>query len=132
MIHAQAAAIGVMYLSTMAGAVDPAELAMYAALLMDSDNSEMIEFLMAGMWILLRNPDNRCVARACLVVVAYVFSDVKGVLVVMDKCVCEFGERGFSVLSKSEPRVCLAGVGLVAGHQALAACLVQVRTPPVG
>lgn len=48
-----------MYLSTMAGAVDPAELAMYAALLMDSDNSEMIEFLMAGMWILLRNPDNR-------------------------------------------------------------------------
>jgi hypothetical protein len=55
----QAAAIGVMYLSTMAGALDPAELAMYAALLMDSDNSEMIEFLMAGMWILLRNPDNR-------------------------------------------------------------------------
>eukprot|EP00798_Chlamydomonas_sp_ICE-L_P023775 gene23775-9334_t len=35
------------------------ELAMYSALLMDSDNSEMIEFLMAGMWILLRNPDNR-------------------------------------------------------------------------
>ncbi|KAJ9524025.1 hypothetical protein QJQ45_022487, partial [Haematococcus lacustris] len=90
-----AAAIGVMYLSTMAAAVDPAELAMYATLLMDSDNSEMIEFLMAeaqptykvdacmrtslpmclpcctcptvatllplapGMWILLRNPDNR-------------------------------------------------------------------------
>lgn len=45
----QAAAIGVMYLSTMAGAVDPAELAMYAALLMDSDNSEMIEFLMVGV-----------------------------------------------------------------------------------
>lgn len=42
-----------------AGAVDSAELAMYAALLMDSNNSEMIEFLMAGMWILLRNGDNR-------------------------------------------------------------------------
>lgn len=55
----QAAAIGAMYLSTMAGAVDAAELSMYAALLTDSDNSEMIEFLMAGMWILLRNPENR-------------------------------------------------------------------------
>lgn len=62
----QAAAIGVMYLSTMAGALDPAELAMYAALLMDSDNSEMIEFLMAGMWILLRNPDNRKVRMHAL------------------------------------------------------------------
>lgn len=59
MIVQQAAAIGVMYLSTMAGEVDASELAMYAALLMDSDNSEMIEFLMAGMWILLRNPANR-------------------------------------------------------------------------
>ncbi len=48
-----------MYLSTMAGAVQPAELTMYAALLTDSANSEMIEFLMAGMWILLRNADNR-------------------------------------------------------------------------
>eukprot|EP00198_Chlamydomonas_reinhardtii_P003541 XP_001692877.1 flagellar associated protein [Chlamydomonas reinhardtii] len=55
----QAAAIGLMYLSTMAGAVDAAELAMYAALLTDSDNSEMIEFLMAGMWILLRDGNNR-------------------------------------------------------------------------
>lgn len=55
----QAAAIGLMYLSTMAGAVDSGELAMYAALLTDSDNSEMIEFLMAGMWILLRNGSNR-------------------------------------------------------------------------
>lgn len=59
----QAAAIGLMYLSTMAGAVDGAALAMYAALLTDSDNSEMIEFLMAGMWILLRNGDNRKVRR---------------------------------------------------------------------
>ncbi|MEW5306191.1 MAG: hypothetical protein WDW36_008675 [Sanguina aurantia] len=55
----QAAAIGVMYMSSMAGAVDPGELAMYSALLMNNDNSEMIEFLMAGMWILLRNPENR-------------------------------------------------------------------------
>lgn len=50
----QAAAIGAMFLCTMAGAVDAAELSMYSALLMDSSNSEMIEFLMAGMWILLR------------------------------------------------------------------------------
>ena len=50
----QAAAIGAMFLCTMAGSVDAAELSMYSALLMDSSNSEMIEFLMAGMWILLR------------------------------------------------------------------------------
>lgn len=31
----QAAAIGVMYMSSMAGAVDPGELAMYSALLMN-------------------------------------------------------------------------------------------------
>ncbi len=48
-----------MYLSTMAGGVGGSELTMYATLLMESGNSEMIEFLMAGMWILLRNPDNR-------------------------------------------------------------------------
>mmetsp|Transcript_26929 Transcript_26929/g.69418 ORF Transcript_26929/g.69418 Transcript_26929/m.69418 type:complete len:871 (-) Transcript_26929:1245-3857(-) len=59
MVVQQAAAIGIMYLSTMAGALEPSELAMYSALLMDSDNSEMIEFLMAGMWILLRSPENR-------------------------------------------------------------------------
>ena len=61
-LHTQGAAIGLMYLSTMAGALPASELAMYSALLMDSDNSEMIEFLMAGMWILLRNPENR---KAC-------------------------------------------------------------------
>ena len=38
----------------MAGAIDGRDLAIYASLLMDSSNSEMIEFLMAGMWILLR------------------------------------------------------------------------------
>jgi hypothetical protein len=50
----QAAAIGAMFLTTMAGPVEATELALYSALLMDSSNSEMIEFLMAGMWILLR------------------------------------------------------------------------------
>ncbi len=55
----QAAAIAVLYLSTMAGGVGGSELTMYATLLMESGHSEMIEFLMAGMWILLRNPDNR-------------------------------------------------------------------------
>ncbi|KAG1678758.1 hypothetical protein FOA52_012798 [Chlamydomonas sp. UWO 241] len=59
MIVQQACSIGLMYMSTMADAVEAAELAMYAALLMDSSSSEMIEFLMAGMWILLRNPANR-------------------------------------------------------------------------
>ena len=43
-----------MFLTTMAGPIDAAELSMYSVLLMDSTNSEMIEFLMAGMWILLR------------------------------------------------------------------------------
>lgn len=55
-----------MYLSTMAGALKPTELAMYSAVLLDSDNSEMIEFLMAGMWILLRNPENRRVRCAAM------------------------------------------------------------------
>lgn len=59
MIVQQASAIGLMFLASVAGTIAAAELSMYAALLMDSGNSEMIEFLMAGMWILLRNPDNR-------------------------------------------------------------------------
>jgi hypothetical protein len=59
MIVEQAAAIGIMYLSTMAGAVPGEELSMYATLLMANGNSEMVEFLMAGMWILLRSPENR-------------------------------------------------------------------------
>lgn len=42
-----------------AGAVDPAELAMYAALMTSNTNVEMVEYLMAGMWILLKHPDNR-------------------------------------------------------------------------
>lgn len=55
----QAAAVGIMYLSTAAGAVEPAELAMYAALLTSNSNIEMVEYLMAGMWILMKHPDNR-------------------------------------------------------------------------
>ena len=55
----QAASIGAMFLTTMAGPIDAAELSMYSALLMDSSNGEMVEFLMAGMWIMLRNPENR-------------------------------------------------------------------------
>ncbi|WIA12059.1 hypothetical protein OEZ85_012136 [Tetradesmus obliquus] len=55
----QTAAVGIMYMSTMAGAVDPAELAMYAALMTSNTNITMVEYLMAGMWILLKNPSNR-------------------------------------------------------------------------
>lgn len=42
-----------------AGAVDPAELAMYAALMTSNSNIQMVEYLMAGMWILLKHPSNR-------------------------------------------------------------------------
>eukprot|EP00879_Flechtneria_rotunda_P023560 GHRR01024925.1.p1 GENE.GHRR01024925.1~~GHRR01024925.1.p1 ORF type:complete len:713 (+),score=291.71 GHRR01024925.1:1579-3717(+) len=55
----QTAAVGIMYLSTMAGAVEPAELAMYAALITSNSNVQMVEYLMAGMWVLLKNPTNR-------------------------------------------------------------------------
>eukprot|EP00803_Ostreobium_quekettii_P006067 evm.model.scf_440.6 EVM.evm.TU.scf_440.6 scf_440:39552-53991(-) len=55
----QSSAVGVMYLSTVAGDVEPAALAGLAALLNNSDNVEMVEYLMAAMWILLRNPWNR-------------------------------------------------------------------------
>jgi hypothetical protein len=46
-------------LPAQAGAVDPAELAMYAALMTSNTNIQMVEYLMAGMWILLKNPSNR-------------------------------------------------------------------------
>ena len=42
-----------------AGAVEPAELAMFAALLTSNSNVAMVEYLMAGMWILLKQPENR-------------------------------------------------------------------------
>jgi hypothetical protein len=45
--------------TVQAGAVDAAELAMYAALMTNNTNMSMVEYLMAGMWILLKHPDNR-------------------------------------------------------------------------
>ena len=39
--------------------MDPVELAMYAALLSSNNNVEMVEYLMAGMWILMKHPENR-------------------------------------------------------------------------
>eukprot|EP00191_Tetraselmis_sp_GSL018_P024515 CAMPEP_0177627972 /NCGR_PEP_ID=MMETSP0419_2-20121207/31498_1 /TAXON_ID=582737 /ORGANISM="Tetraselmis sp., Strain GSL018" /LENGTH=1910 /DNA_ID=CAMNT_0019129181 /DNA_START=17 /DNA_END=5750 /DNA_ORIENTATION=+ len=53
------AAVGVMYLSTMAGTVSPKALAMLAALMQNSSNVEMVEYLMAAFWILLRDSGNR-------------------------------------------------------------------------
>lgn len=32
---------------------------MYAALMTSNTNIQMVEYLMAGMWILLKNPSNR-------------------------------------------------------------------------
>lgn len=57
----QAASVGVMYLSTMAGDLAPAPLVMLASLLNNSSNINMVENLMAAMWILLRNPANRAI-----------------------------------------------------------------------
>ncbi|KAF8071180.1 hypothetical protein HT031_001262 [Scenedesmus sp. PABB004] len=42
-----------------AGAVGAPELAMYAALMTSNSNVQMVEYLMAGMWILLKHPSNR-------------------------------------------------------------------------
>ncbi len=42
-----------------AGAVGAAELAMYAALMTSNTNVAMVEYLMAGMWVLLKHPSNR-------------------------------------------------------------------------
>ncbi|GMH33927.1 hypothetical protein BSKO_01761 [Bryopsis sp. KO-2023] len=55
----QSAAVGVMYLSTMAGDVDAGSLSALTSLLNNTQNVEMVEYLMAAMWILLRNPNNR-------------------------------------------------------------------------
>lgn len=48
---------GVWYLQ--AGNVEAASLAALASLLNHTENVEMVEYLMAAMWILLRNPHNR-------------------------------------------------------------------------
>ncbi|GAX81636.1 hypothetical protein CEUSTIGMA_g9064.t1 [Chlamydomonas eustigma] len=55
----QAAAVGLMYLCTMAGDVAAADLSMYSTILMGGNSSQIVEYLMAGFWILLRNPSNR-------------------------------------------------------------------------
>eukprot|EP00210_Caulerpa_lentillifera_P000601 g582.t1 len=56
----ESAAIAVMYLSTMAGKLEESSLESLSILLKRSQNVEMLEYLMTGMWILLRNPENRC------------------------------------------------------------------------
>ncbi|KAK9816567.1 hypothetical protein WJX72_002063 [[Myrmecia] bisecta] len=55
----KATSVGVMYLCTVAGAVAPSVLAMLAAFMSRVQEPETIEYLMAGLWILLRNPDNQ-------------------------------------------------------------------------
>eukprot|EP00891_Asterochloris_glomerata_P005689 jgi/Astpho2/5689/fgenesh1_pg.00079_%23_100_t len=57
----RAAAVGVMYLCTLAEAVNPQSLGMLAQLMHQTEQAETMEYLMAGMWILLRNPGNRTV-----------------------------------------------------------------------
>ncbi len=42
-----------------AGNVEAAELAMYAALMSANTTASVVEYLMAGMWVLLKNPHNR-------------------------------------------------------------------------
>jgi hypothetical protein len=54
-----AASVGVMYLSTMAGNLEPPTLVMLATLLNSNRNLLMVENLMATVWILLRNTHNR-------------------------------------------------------------------------
>ena len=54
-----AASVGVMYLSTMAGDLEPPPLVMLATLLNNNYNLLMVENLMAAVWTLLRNPHNR-------------------------------------------------------------------------
>jgi|LauGreDrversion2_5_1035112.scaffolds.fasta_scaffold53366_1 hypothetical protein len=43
-----------MFLATMAGAISPDNLSMLSSLMTDTHDSQLIEYLMAGMWILLR------------------------------------------------------------------------------
>jgi hypothetical protein len=54
-----AASVGVMYLSTMAGALPATELVMIATLLNNNRNLLMVENLIAAVWILLKCPENR-------------------------------------------------------------------------
>ena len=50
----QAAAVGLMFLCTMAGDVAAADLSMFSELILGGTSSQMVEYLMAGFWILLR------------------------------------------------------------------------------
>lgn len=44
-----------------AGAVAPADLTMFAALLASNTNAAMVAYLLAGFWLLLKHPSNRAV-----------------------------------------------------------------------
>ncbi|DBA90981.1 TPA: hypothetical protein ACH3X2_004190 [Trebouxia sp. C0005] len=55
----KAAAVGVMYLCTVAAALDSNCLAMLAEVMGRTSQLDTMEYLMAGMWILLRTPANR-------------------------------------------------------------------------
>ncbi|KAL3152291.1 hypothetical protein ABBQ32_001362 [Trebouxia sp. C0010 RCD-2024] len=55
----KAVAVGVMYLCTVAQALDSACLAMLAEVMGRTGQLDTMEYLMAGMWILLRTPANR-------------------------------------------------------------------------
>ncbi|KAL0031473.1 hypothetical protein WJX77_002181 [Trebouxia sp. C0004] len=55
----KAAAVGVMYLCTVAAALDSNCLAMLAEVMGRTSQLDTTEYLMAGMWILLRTPANR-------------------------------------------------------------------------
>jgi hypothetical protein len=46
--------------------VEALELAMYSTMMVASTNVQMVEYLMAGMWILLRQPSNRKVLGQAL------------------------------------------------------------------
>lgn len=59
----QAAGVGLMYLCTQAGELTAAELSMYCNLMLNKHNVEMIQFLTAGMWLLLKTPGNRLVNK---------------------------------------------------------------------
>ena len=50
----QAAAVGLMFLCTMAGDMAAADLSMFSELILGGTSSQMVEYLMAGFWILLR------------------------------------------------------------------------------
>jgi hypothetical protein len=58
--------VTVLWCSLQAGEVEALELAMYSTMMVASTNVQMVEYLMAGMWILLRQPSNRKVLGQAL------------------------------------------------------------------